>query len=375
MPCLERICQEISSIKSKTLGAIKKLAFAALIGGCFLTAAGAIPNSPTQEQGFNSISAWLQLGGGITTFTDVIQERLSSTGIGKVILLNSAYAGENGYFDDLGEIVRSCHSKNIEVSAGSLVFKDNWILPYLNKFPNRTWVSRAQSDNTHSPYEFCLCPGRPENQQFVIDKLVSEAMSAGADEIHIDYEVHSCYDSYCRSEFKKLYGIDPLKISVNDSRWKSFRSNQAADFMRKLQNKTKAAYPKAKISFTAPVVSDGRYTAYDTCIDYSKIAPFVDEIIPMIYTGSAASGQTSQKVEQHMNKINALVRPTNPACKVSAGIILVNERTSQPKSQKRIEQEALYALKGNSYNLVLFEYRYIQDGIAEMLKKYVCQKI
>ena len=161
----------------------------------------------------------------------------------------------------LERIIPIAHSENIQIHAWM------WTMPcndpkIIENHPEWYVVNRkgesASVAPAYVPYYKFLCPRRPEVRAFVQTRVKALAAIPDLDGIHLDYvrmpdvilaeglqpkydivqdhefpEYDYCYCDYCRSEYKKVAGVDPMEIEdpENDKDWYQFRYDAVNDLV------------------------------------------------------------------------------------------------------------------------------------------------
>lgn len=154
-------------------------------------------------------------------------------------------------WDPLKEIIKIAHNEGIEVYPWVCVFlteserdvqkKGSWINP--------DWLCMNKEGEK---IDF-LDPGKPEVRKFAINSLKEIAKNYAIDGISIDYLRYGkdCYCPYCRKEFKKEYGKDPLKFEENDSLlpyWHEWMEGNVTQTLKEAVRELKKINPQIKFS-------------------------------------------------------------------------------------------------------------------------------
>ncbi|WP_235297086.1 family 10 glycosylhydrolase [Portibacter marinus] len=161
----------------------------------------------------------------------------------------------------LEKIIPIAHDHGIQIHAWM------WTMPcndpqIIEKHPEWYVVNRkgepAYNQPAYVPYYKFLCPRRNEVRQFVQHRVKTLAQIPELDGIHLDYvrmpdvilakglqpkyniiqdqeypEYDYCYCDYCRSEYQKLSGVDPMDLDdpQNDKDWYEFRYKAVNDMV------------------------------------------------------------------------------------------------------------------------------------------------
>lgn len=107
-----------------------------------------------------------------------------------------------------------------------------------------------------------LCPARKESRELVLNvykEMVKKYAIAGLqlDYVRyprsIPYEKGYCYCDYCKNEFKKFYGVNPLEITPEGNpemweKWRKWREDNITSFVETVVKELKAIRKDLKIS-------------------------------------------------------------------------------------------------------------------------------
>lgn len=309
---------------------------------------------------FQTKSVWIQIGNQIRDVDEPMIRKMKEYGIERAVLIPSTVT-DKGYFPKLSGIVERCHQAGIRVSMGGITFKDTYVKGYWEKYPELRRRNRDGGTQTKSPHRYQLCPNNPINHQYMASFLVRQAERFRVDEIHIDYEMGSCYCDYCRADFQKTFGQDPKELPTDDLRWLEWRSEKTRLFFEALRRKMDEAGLFAGISMTAPVLMKHPYTDYDTAVKYEKLTLYTDIYEPMIYVYSNRDPEVAG--EQYAAIRRRLLGKT-----VAAGIQFNDELARQVKSAERLRCELESVRRQGAVDLTIFEIRYINEENGSLLK-------
>lgn len=163
-------------------------------------------------------------------------------------------------FDPLKIWIREAHKRNIKVHIWFQSFYVGNIPPSKNSQSilavHPEWGNKTKSDylnkmptssrSEHNGY--FLDPANPKVQEFLIKLLTEIICVYKPDGINLDYirypqaitknESGSWgYTEYARSDFKDLYGVDPVSIKYSDDNWKdweNYRREKITNFVAKV---------------------------------------------------------------------------------------------------------------------------------------------
>ncbi len=165
---------------------------------------------------------------------------------------------------------------------------------------NRNNVSALEKPAYVNYYNF-MCPNRDGVKNFILKNVEELCQIKDLDGIHFDYirfpdviltkklqnkykivqdkeypEYDYCYCSVCRSQYKKLTGIDPLEIEdpQNDKEWLQFRYDSITNFINHSLVPVVKKYSKTATAAVFPNWKDVRQ-------EWAKWA--VDAVMPMLY--------------------------------------------------------------------------------------------
>ncbi|MHC9540392.1 MAG: beta-galactosidase [Vulcanimicrobiota bacterium] len=320
--------------------------------------------SPVYSQStmkFNEKVLWIQLGNQIKDVDAAMLQKIADCGFGKIVLLHSSI-NEQGYFPVLKSIVKRCHARGIAVSLGTLVFKDTYQKPYWEKHPELRKCDQNGKYTENKYYHYQICPNNPANHEYIAGLLLRKADEADVDEIHIDYECTGCYCPYCVSEFDRQCKKDARTIDPTDPDWLKWRSRKTRDFFEVLSRRSCNYPPGYRISATAPILGvPGGFTVYGIDVRYDDLTQYVDEFVPMIYLSgtqpASKAGECHAAIQRRC--LNKYVIP---------GIIINEEGTTVIKSGPRVMEELESVYQKGARSIGIFEVRYINDELKEVLK-------
>ena len=292
------------------------------------------------------------------------------------------YAG----FDPLKIWINEAHKRNIKVHIWFQTFyvgnkppetNPEYILAkrpewanYQKKNANSSTIAYSVSE--HNGY--FIDPANPEVQAFLYELLCEIVHRYQPDGINLDYirypqslsSSYSNYDlsnwgytPYARSEFKSIYGTDPMDIRPGDSLWNYwhyYRCGKVTNFVRKVSGLCRAN----KVELTA-VIFPNRAGALDTKLQDWKnwsINNFVDGFTPLFLT---CDDKTA------MNLMEEVLRNKSAGTKLYAGLFVTFMNGSSADLIKQIHAVRKYSLNG----LILFDYAHLKDVYVQTLTESV----
>ncbi len=315
-----------------------------------------------QDVKFENKMMWIQVGNQIKDVDDNMFSKMEKAGFNKIVLLHSS-VNDQGYFPKLSSIVKKAHQRGMKVSVGTLVFKDTFQKRYWQKNPSLRHCSKDGSYTDNKYYHYQICPNNPVNHEYIASLMVSKTRNAGADEVHIDYEIVPCYCPYCLEKFKQDTGLDAREVAETDKTWMTWRSQSTRDFFAVLARKARSGEQPIAVSATAPVIGyAGGFSAYSTDLRYEDLTLYVDEFQPMVYISvKNPSSMAGDKYES----INIRV----PGRAVVPGIIINEEFTTQIKTADRVMEELKSVYDKGARSIAVFEIRYLNDELQELFEK------
>lgn len=289
-------------------------------------------------------------------------------------------------FDPLKTWINEAHKRNIKVHIWFQTF-------YVGNKPPEThpeyilaqrpdWAN-YQKKNAYSqtiPYSvsehngYFIDPANPEVQAFLYELLCEIVHRYQPDGINLDYirypqslaKSYPNYDmsnwgytNYARSEFKSLYGIDPMEIKPYDSLWsywQYYRCGKISNFVRKVSNLCRAN----KIELTT-VIFPNKNNAIDTKMQDWKnwsVNNFVDGFTPLFLT---CDDKTA------INLMEEVLRNKSASTRLYAGLFVTFMNGSTSDLVKQIHASRKYSLNG----LIIFDYAHLKDIYVETLTQSV----
>ncbi len=243
-----------------------------------------------------------------------------------------------------------------------------------------SWAN-YQKKNAHSqtiPFSvsehngYFLDPANPEVQAFLYELLCEIVHRYRPDGINLDYirypqsltSNYGNYDlsnwgytAYARTEFREIYGVDPIQIKPNDplwNYWRFYRCSKVTNFVRKVSGLCKSN----QVELSA-VIFPNRTAAIDTKLQDWKnwsINNFVDAFTPLLLT---CDDQTA------INLIEDVLRNKSASTKTYAGLFVTFMNGAVSDLMKQIHVSRRYSLDG----IILFDYAHINEDYANALSE------
>ncbi len=289
-------------------------------------------------------------------------------------------------FDPLKVWINEAHKRDIKVHIWFQTF-------YVGNKPPEThpeyilakkpeWAN-YQKKNVYSqtiPYSvsehngYFIDPANPEVQAFLYELLCEIVHRYQPDGINLDYirypqSLTSAYPNYdlsnwgytpyARSEFRGMYGVDPLEIKPQDTLWpywRHYRCGKVTNFVRKVSGLCRAN----NIQLTA-VIFPNRTGAIDTKLQDWKIWSvnnFVDGFTPLFLT---CDDKTAS------NLMEEVLRNKSASTKLYAGLFVAFMNGSASDMIKQIHAARKYCLNG----LIIFDYAHLKDEYVQSLTESV----
>lgn len=299
------------------------------------------------------------------------------------------YEDYNG-FDPLKIWINEAHKRGIKVHVWFQTFyvgnkspetNPEYILAkhpewanYQKKNANSTTIAYSVSE--HNGY--FLDPANPDVQSFLYELLCEIVHRYQPDGINLDYirypqslsSVYPNYDLsnwgytyYARSEFKEMYGVDPLELKPTDelwNYWKYYRCSKVTDFVRKVSCLCRSN----NIILTA-VIFPNRNGAIDTKLQDWKtwsINDFVDGFTPLFLT---CDDKTAA------NLMEDVLRNKSASTKLYAGLFVTFMNGSNADLIKQIHAARKYSLNG----LIIFDYAHFTSNYVKILTESVFKPV
>ena len=294
------------------------------------------------------------------------------------------------HFDPLKIWINEARKRNIKVHIWFQTFYVGNTPPETNeqyilaKKPNWANYQKRNAFSQTIPYSvsehngYFLDPANPEVQAFLYELLCEIVHKYQPDGINLDYirypqslaSRYSNYDmsnwgytAFARSEFKDIYGTDPININVSDPLWNywvHYRCGKVTDFVRKVSGLCRAN----KIELTT-VIFPKRNNAIETKLQDWKnwsINNFVDGFTPLFLT---CDDKTV------ISLIEEVLRNKSGSTKLYAGLFVTFMNGSVADLIKQIHVTRKYCLNG----LILFDYAHLDEKYTEILNESIFKQI
>ncbi len=295
---------------------------------------------------------------------------------------NPEYAG----FDPLKIWIVEAHRRGIKVHVWFESFyvgnkpPENNPLYILAQKPEWANYQKRNANSDTIPYSisehngYFIDPANPEVQKFLCD-LISEIINRyKPDGINLDYirypqslaPTFSNYDmsnwgytKFAREDFMRMYGKDPVDISIDEPlwyHWKLYRAGKVTEFVSKVGKLAR----DNDIQITA-VIFPNIQMAYDTKLQDWKTwsyNDYVDGFTPLLLT---CDDNTA------MNLMGNVLRNKAPATKLYAGLFVTFMNGANSDLIKQIHAARKYGLSG----LIIFDYAHLNDNYVSTLTQSI----
>lgn len=230
----------------------------------------------------------------------------------------------------------------------------------------------AYSVSEHNGY--FIDPANPQVQNFLYELLCEIVERYKPDGINLDYirypqslsPIYPNYDmsnwgytQFARSEFKDMYGVDPIELKPNDALWpywRVYRCTKVSNFVRKASSLCRSN----DILLTA-VIFPNRTSAMDTKLQDWKnwsMNDFIDGFTPLFLT---CDDKTA------MSLMEEVLRNKSASTKLYAGLFVTFMNGSDTDLIKQIHAARRYSLNG----LILFDYAHLKVNYVSTLTESV----
>lgn len=230
----------------------------------------------------------------------------------------------------------------------------------------------AYSVSEHNGY--FIDPANPQVQNFLYELLCEIVERYKPDGINLDYirypqslsPIYPNYDmsnwgytQFARTEFKDMYGVDPIELKPNDALWpywRVYRCTKVSNFVRKASSLCRSN----NILLTA-VIFPNRTSAMDTKLQDWKnwsMNNFIDGFTPLFLT---CDDKTA------MSLMEEVLRNKSASTKLYAGLFVTFMNGSDTDLIKQIHAARRYSLNG----LILFDYAHLKENYVSTLTESV----
>lgn len=295
-------------------------------------------------------------------------------------------------FDPLKIWINEAHRRNMKVHIWFQTFyvgnkppetNPNYILAQRPNWANtqkRNINSQTISYSVSEHNGYFIDPANPEVQSFLYELLCEIVHRYQPDGINLDYirypqalaSAHPNsdmsnwgYTQYARSEFRDIYGTDPVDIKTYDALWdywRHYRCGKVTDFVRKVSGLCRAN----NIELTA-VIFPNKRSAIDTKMQDWRlwsINNFVDGFTPLFLT---CDDKTAH------NLMEEVLRNKSASTKLYAGLFVAFMNGSSSDLIKQIHAARKLSLNG----LIIFDYAHLAEHYIQILTESVfkpCKK-
>ncbi|MHB1459326.1 MAG: family 10 glycosylhydrolase [Armatimonadota bacterium] len=225
---------------------------------------------------------------------------------GKVLPMQNLWNG----LDVLKIIVEEGHRNRIEVHPWVWVFRAGYPADKGGIIATHPDWAAVGKDGSITGYNgsYWLCPSIPEVRELLMSAYKELITTYKVDGIHLDYirfddqsAVSTCYNTSCREQFAKEYGVDPCLIepftkSVID--WHLWREEQVNSFICRISDELRKIRLNLKISAAVGDPYDAaRLNLLQNWMNWVDNR-WVDFLVPMDYT--ANDGSFGRRVQLDM---------------------------------------------------------------------------
>lgn len=293
-------------------------------------------------------------------------------------------------FDPLKIWISEAHKRGIKVHVWFQSFYVGNLPPETNpeyilaQRPNWANYQKKNVNSSTIPYSvsehngYFIDPANPEVQTFLYELLCEIVNRYRPDGINLDYirypqalsSSYSNYDKsnwgytpYARTEFREMYGTDPLEITPRDNLWdywRFYRCSKVTNFVRKVSGLCRAN----NVLLTA-VIFPNRINALETKLqDWKNWSAnnFVDGFTPLFLT---CDDKTA------MNLMEDVLRNKSANTKLYAGLFVTFMNGSNSDLIKQIHAARKYSLNG----LIVFDYAHFGESYRNVLKESVFKPV
>ena len=295
---------------------------------------------------------------------------------------NPEYAG----FDPLKIWIVEAHRRGIKVHVWFESFyvgnkpPETNPLYILAKKPEWANYQKRNADSETIPYSvsehngYFIDPANPEVQKFLYDLISEIILRYRPDGINLDYirypqslaptfanydQSNWGYTQFARADFERMYGKDPVDITVDEPlwyHWKLYRAGKVSEFVSKVGKLARMN----GIQVTA-VIFPNIQMAYDTKLQDWKTWSYnnyVDGFTPLLLT---CDDKTA------MNLMGNVLRNKAPATKLYAGLFVTFMNGANSDLIKQIHAARRYSLSG----LIIFDYAHLNDNYVSTLTQSI----
>ena len=293
-------------------------------------------------------------------------------------------------FDPLKVWITEAHKRGIKVHIWFETFyvgnkhpnsNPKYILAQKPEWANYQKKNAGSSTIPYSVSEhngYFLDPANSEVQNFLCDLLEEIILRYRPDGINLDYvrypqalapnfpnydKSNWGYTKFARSEFIRIYGVDPMYIRPSEPawfEWKNYRCDKITKFVQRVNDLCKPN----NITLTA-VIFPNRVMALDTKMQDWKTwsqLEIVDGFTPLFLT---CDYQTA------MNLMGNVARNKNPNTKLYGGLFVTFMKGSNADLIKQIHAARKCCLDG----LIIFDYAHMDDYYVNALTESVFKPI
>lgn len=214
-----------------------------------------------------------------------------------VVKQNPQFSG----WDPLSVLVEEAHKRNIEVH----LWVENFFVgvyeePEIIK-NHPSWAAYNRAGKIPSETEkgyYYLCPANPTTRKLVLDLYKEMVTKYNIDGIQLDYIRYPrpdnpldeyCYCSYCRTAFKKEYGVDPINIDPErdlslKQNWDNWRLEKITSFVKEVSAELRKIKPELILSAAIWTPIEKAKTEIQQDWQFWVEKGYLDYLSPMLYS-------------------------------------------------------------------------------------------
>lgn len=285
-------------------------------------------------------------------------------------------------FDPLKAWIDEAHKRNMKVHIWFETFyvgnenpKDN---PKSILYVNPNWGNKTKRDfDSISPVRslsehggYFIDPANPDVQEFLQDLICEIIKNYHPDGINLDYIRYPQslaakypgydlsnwgYTEYARSEFKSMYGVDPIDISYCDQLWPAwdkYRQDKITSFVSRISKITK----QNNVTLTAVIFPDRQKALETKQQDWRTWSAlcYIDGFTPLLLTCDA---KTANEMMQDV------IKNKNKSTNLYAGLFITFMDGSSDDLLRQIHEARKLDTKG----VILFDYAHLKNKYADTL--------
>ncbi len=305
------------------------------------------------------------------------------------VMKNYGFEGQNPNFknyDPLSCWVRGAHKRNMalhvwfesfyignkvpaEDAYNILAVRPTWGNKNKENYESQTPVAHISE---HRGY--FIDPANPEVVDFLVKLILEISAKYDIDGVNLDYVRYPIsakttssnyeasnwgYTSYAREEFKKIYGVDPIKIKYDTSmwnKWDNYRQDRISNYVKSVKDAVK----DRGIVLSAVVFPDYKNSLETKQQNWQKWSShgYLDAMTPLILTADFSLAD---------NMLNDLKRKSSSKVQIYPGLFVGFMEGESEDLLKQIHIIRNHDLKG----VVLFDWAHLDKKYTDVLKACV----